>query len=670
MGTSAFQSGAEFVIDGVEHILTRKVTDTLWQLEEKRTRRIKEMTDEDLQRLYVAGTLLFVTEPILKRKPDVAGGKKFLDISREEFANAKVRRSYVEVVLDLPSTAAVILPAIHDLWLRLKKPERRPGTRSVLRWKQKYIAAGRDIRSVVHRHQDKGNQNERFCKKVLELVDDAINAVYMTLERRSVQETLDRAESLVDRENKLRPRELWLKRPTRRLIKRLLAEISAFDKYAARHGHTKAMNKFRAVLGHRVSGFPLERAEIDHTIIDVMVVDDKTFLPLGRPFITVCIDDFTRCILGIYISFEPPSYFTVARCLKDCFLPKVRLKELYPDVQHPWVAHGVMRELVVDNGAEFHSESLEQACLTLGIEIHYAPRKTGWFKGKIERFLGVLNHSVSQGIPGTTFSNVLEKEDYDPSAHAVIRLAALQRIIRIWIADYYHQKPHRALQVSPAVMWESNIKPEDIPLPDDLDQLDAILGRVDTRVLSHKGIELDSLFYNSPSLSELRRRHGDRLEVEIRIDDADLGKIFVLSPDKKQIFEAACLSPAYAKGLSRWQHKVCRRYASKTSDKSGPKAWLDAKMAIAQIIRDELANKPRKSAKKMARYQAAGGVDVDAADALTPTLPEPQAIVSTETPTTTAIPPRTTSTRHFEPVLRDRSVSAFDHDTHQENVHV
>ncbi|MDR3736464.1 MAG: hypothetical protein P4L10_13130 [Acidobacteriaceae bacterium] len=50
-----------------------------------------------------------------------------------------------------------------------------------------------------------------------------------------------------------------------------------------------------------------------------------------------------------------------------------------------------MRELVLDNGLEFHSESLEQVCYSPGIEMHYSARREPWFKGKIERFFGSLN---------------------------------------------------------------------------------------------------------------------------------------------------------------------------------------------------------------------------------------------------------------------------------------
>ena len=126
--------------------------------------------------------------------------------------------------------------------------------------------------------------------------------------------------------------------------------------------------------------------------------------PPSRPASTA-----TRCILGIYIGFNPPSYQSVAACLKDCFLPKVNLHRDYPGIVNEWPAYGVMHNLVVDGGLEFYSASLEQVCLSLNINWIAAPRRTPWFKGKIERFLGTMNRAVAHGVPGTTFSNIFEK---------------------------------------------------------------------------------------------------------------------------------------------------------------------------------------------------------------------------------------------------------------------
>lgn len=81
MGASAFQQGAVIEINGKECTLLRKVTDTLWQVEESRTKRISERSREELERLYAAGTLTFVSDNAVPLPAKVASpGKPFLDI--------------------------------------------------------------------------------------------------------------------------------------------------------------------------------------------------------------------------------------------------------------------------------------------------------------------------------------------------------------------------------------------------------------------------------------------------------------------------------------------------------------------------------------------------------------------------------------------------------------
>lgn len=81
--------------------------------------------------------------------------------------------------------------------------------------------------------------------------------------------------SRVRAENKLRPASDALKPlPTRKLIRRLIRELPAYSECSARDGSDAARKKFRSVKGHIVTRNPFERAEIDHTILDIFVVDD------------------------------------------------------------------------------------------------------------------------------------------------------------------------------------------------------------------------------------------------------------------------------------------------------------------------------------------------------------------------------------------------------------
>jgi putative transposase len=598
MATGCLESGAIIRIDRIDHRVSRKIEDS-WQLEQSRTGRITEYKEPDLLRMIAENRLTFPGNAAL-----TDSGSVNCALSTTEFEMAKLRRSYVLAALNMPNTRERLEKAIHSTWTRLKSPKTPPGYVSVYRWKVKFLKSNGDIRALAANTHSRGNRETRYPAAVIEICEQSISAKYLNRVRHSIQETLEDALRRVKKENELRPTSDALPLPTRRRIARMIADIPAFDRYSARYGHDAAVKEFRSVRGRSVAQAPLERAEIDHTLLDLMVVDDQSGLPLGRPFVTACIDSYTRCILGIYIGFNPPSYQSVAACLKDCFLPKVNLRRDYPGIANEWPAYGVMRNLVVDGGLEFYSTSLEQVCLSLNINWIAAPRRKAWFKGKIERFLGTMNRAVAHGLPGTTFSNIFEKGDYNPAEHAVITLATLRKIVRMWIADVYHQQVHRSLQTTPARMWTTSIRPEDIRLPDETTQLDLVMGRVESRNLTHKGIEFEGLFYNSPELTEMRRREGANLAVEIRVNESDIGSIFVLSPKSSKAYAVPALDQDYAAGISLWQHKVIKNYQRQHSETDlGVHGWLKAKSEIARLIDESLKLKRTRTHKRIARYR-------------------------------------------------------------------
>lgn len=664
MGKSVFQAGVEVEINGKTYCLLRKVGDALWQLEQSRDKRISEYSDTDLRNLYVKGELVFAGGMADRLKPQEPG-KPHRAISDAQWATAKMRRTYVLAVLGHPNTHHKLEPLVQKAWESSGNQDMRPSIATVMRWRRKYVHAGHDIVSLVERTAKRGNRTNRYPDEVIEFAQSAIDMVYLTLERKTVQAVVTAARVLVDQENALRPASLHLPHPTIRLIQRLIAEIPAYDRCVARHGRLIANKRFRSVLSNRITQAPLERAEIDHTILDLMVIDDDSRLPLGRPYVTVCIDDYSRCILGIYIGFEPPSYLTAAHCLKHAFRPKTDLKERYPRIQGEWLAHGVMAILVVDNGPEFHSVSLENACYSMGIELHYSARKTPWYKGKIERFMGTLNRDIAHGAPGTTFSNIFDKEEYDPLKHAIVRLSVLREIIHLWIVDVYHERVHRTLKAPPVAIWKSSITADDIYLPDDPAHLDAIMGRSEKRRLTHKGIELDGLFYNSPELTTLRRQLGDVLDVEIRVDDANIGSIFVLSPNKERIFKVPAVNFAYANGMTAWQHKVCKRYAARQMERYEVQGWMAAKQVISDLIAAEFGHKKHTTRATIARFQGDAN-PLAATPHIAPVLPvsapsvvePPPCKVSAEplTPEDLSLPTyMVTPPKRFQPVIRNRA---------------
>jgi len=51
----------------------------------------------------------------------------------------------------------------------------------------------------------------------------------------------------------------------------------------------------------------LQLLQIDHTLVDVVVVDEFDREPIGRPWLTLAIDVATRMVPGFHLTLEAPS---------------------------------------------------------------------------------------------------------------------------------------------------------------------------------------------------------------------------------------------------------------------------------------------------------------------------------------------------------------------------
>ncbi len=604
--TFLFERNQKVRLDGATWILRRMVSEDCWQLENLSNGRIIERDRKHLREMWGKRELVPVIDE--DRRPT-----KLTTIEVPETAQQIIdlRLAYVRAVEHLPvnkkdyeiaieevrkklsQKAALTLPPCSPYAKKLRKVWHWT---TVYRWHTRYEASARDSHALLHRQRIR---NLNVPARLLEILEAALEEVYFTRERPTLQDALDYAIEKTKEANKERlqlgvnP----LPRPSLRKLKRVRNTYPAFDRDAARYGRQKAIAKFRSVKGHVITTAPLERAEIDHTPLDLFVVDDETGLPLGRPYLTVCIDDNTRSVLGAHVGFANPSLLSVAQCLISAFKDKEWIRKAYPRVENIPEIYGLPRVLVVDQALEFHDRSFIQACGRLGIIIEYCPRKTPWNKGKIERFVGTVNREVAHRAPGTTFSNIQEKGDYNPDKFATVRLSALKEIIHMWIYDVYHQRKHCALGMPPAEKWAKSINPDDISMPVDPDLLQVVLGRRVDCVLTHKGVEHKGLFYNSDEMEDLRRRFGFKLKVKKSIDESNIGSIFVIHHDS--VFKVPALKLDYAEGISAWQHKKFRENA----ETSNPDGWMKAKERIRLYFQEECLLKKRRTLRNRGRYR-------------------------------------------------------------------
>jgi putative transposase len=182
----------------------------------------------------------------------------------------------------------------------------------------------------------------------------------------------------------------------------------------------------------------LEQVQMDHTPVDVIVVDERHRLPIGRPYLTVAIDVLSRGIGGMVVTLEAPSALSVGLCLAHLVTDKRARLERLGVGEAVWPVSGKPSEIYVDNAAEFKSEALRRGCDQHGIRIGWRPPGQPHFGGIVERVIGTMMQMVHE-LPGTTFSNPQQRKGYDSDRTAVLTVRELERWLALAVAVYHGQ---------------------------------------------------------------------------------------------------------------------------------------------------------------------------------------------------------------------------------------
>jgi putative transposase len=232
---------------------------------------------------------------------------------------------------------------------------------------------------------------------------------------------------------------------------------------------------------------------------------------------------------------------------------------------HSWDTYGLPELLVCDNAKQYYSASFDEACLQLGIVTQYAPVRHPYYKPSVERVFGGINTRLLHQTPGTTFSSISDKWDYDPKKNAVISMDVLERLLHNWIVDVYQRSHHRGIDDVPARRWEVGTKKFPPALPFSAKELNILLGHIEHRVISNSGIELfGGLYYNDSCLSALRVGAKKGQKFKIKYDPMDISIIHVYDSRTNDYLAVPAVDQDYTKGLTLWQHKVIKREARST----------------------------------------------------------------------------------------------------------
>src|SRR6266571_2053280 len=188
---------------------------------------------------------------------------------------------------------------------------------------------------------------------------------------------------------------------------------------------------------------PWEIAHIDHTQLDIELLSSLG-KPLGRPWATFLVDAYSRRLLSVYLTFDPPSYRSVMMVLRACVQRLGRLPQM----------------LVVDGGKEFRSRYFEALVNSYACHKKYRPWAKPRYGSVIERLFGTTNTEFVFNLSGNTQASKMGRlmtKAVNPKNQAVWQLPDLYDFLCEWAYEVYDQQTHPALSQSPRAAWESGL---------------------------------------------------------------------------------------------------------------------------------------------------------------------------------------------------------------------
>jgi len=472
---------------------------------------------------------------------DRSGGRlRFLDQSDAEAALLRARLDAVTRLaaqtqrtrLDVEREAAQLGISAVTLYKLLRRYSDDPKPESVLE---------------LRRGWTKGRS--RLNTQKSDIIDAAIDDTYLTREKPPVSKLV--------REVNRRLRKVGLKEVMATTVQRRVDRLPADLVLRRREGPKAARDKIGPHTCRYEVEHPLDVIQIDHTLADVIVLDDIHRQPIGRPWLTLAIDIRTRMVFGFHVTLRAPCECSVAYALEQ----GIRTKAAWlaaRNITAPWPVSGIPQALHLDNAREFKARGLLWGCRRHGIETVPRPVKVPHVGGHIERLIGRLMGEVHL-LPGTTFSDPRQRGDYDAEGRARITRSEFERWLALQIVGIYHASEHRQLLRPPLAVWEEAIaalpahRRREPPANDDPLLLDFLPFR--TPAIDGQTIQLFNLVYHDPILKHWQVRREKPI---VRYDKRDMSQVWVFDDAADRYWPISLRDPNPGR-ISFWEHQQARQ---------------------------------------------------------------------------------------------------------------
>lgn len=443
--------------------------------------------------------------------------------------------------------------------------------------------------------------NYRINANAEGVIQKVIKDYYLKPERPTAQKAVREVHRLCD--------EKHIERPSASAIRARIARIPEHERLLRRGQAEKARNKFHPVPGKFPGAdYPLAVVQIDHTRVDIILVDDVHRKPIDRPWVTVAIDVFSRMTVGYHLSFDAPSTTSVAMCISHAMLPKEEWLLLH-GVEGTWPVWGRPHKVHVDNGPDFRSQSLRQSCDMHAVDLEFRPVKRPRYGGHIERLQGTLLKEIHD-IPGTTFSSVAERGEYDSERRAIMTKDEFERQLLKLICNEYHRRPHTGIGMPPLRMWElgifggAGIQPVGLP-PRPSDRQTVMLDFLPSysRTIQPDGVSIDMRYYADalrPWIGAVDQETGKARQHIFRRDPRDMSVIWFYDAELKQYFKVP-LADQSIPPFSIWEYRIAKAELAKAGYDASDERAVFKSIGERRVMVDESAAKTKKARKEAQR---------------------------------------------------------------------
>ncbi len=411
-------------------------------------------------------------------------------------------------------------------YLEANSPPITQASRSIRRWRKQYQEAQKlygDLHGylgLLPKHLDKGH-HQKLEPALLDLMQDFIEKNYFTPKNRRVS-GLYREFQVVCRQQ-----QPPLKPPSLNTFRKHIQQQRNYQLTCARQGSkiAKQNKPFHSTDGMPKNGeLPWENAHIDHTCLDINLVSSLISLAtcnvssaisseeisLGRCWATLMVDGYSKRILAVYLSFEPPSYRSCLMVMRICVKRFQRLPQT----------------IITDNGKEFHSVYFQQLLAYYKCNQKYRPSGEPRYGSPVERVFGTTNTLWLHELQGNTKilkNNLKVTKSVNPIHQAVWTIGELYQSLEIWAYSIYDNRPNSSLGQSPFQAYEIGIqlggKRESRHL--EYDQTFLILtlpspSSGDTRIVQPgRGVKINHIYYWCQAF---RDPEVEKTAVDVKID--------------------------------------------------------------------------------------------------------------------------------------------------------